>query len=286
MNKLASLPDIIRAVVADKGTERPFSGEYDQFGDKGTYLCRLCGLPLFRSQTKFHSGCGWPSFDEEITGAVSRHVDADGQRTEILCSRCGAHLGHVFGGEGLTAKNTRHCVNSLSLDFVSSQEVLDTAEAIYAAGCFWGVEYYFKQLPAVLKAEVGYTGGRTQHPTYEDICAGNTGHYEAIRVLYDPSKISYEALTKYFFEIHDPTQTNGQGPDIGQQYQSVIFYYDDSQKKIAEHVINELELMGNKVSTKLLPVTPFWRAETYHQEYYAKNGKVPYCHRYTKKFND
>src|SRR5260221_11584043 len=125
MNKDASLTPLVSAVVRDKGTERPFSGEYDDFGDSGTYLCKRCGLALFRSQTKFHSGCGWPSFDEEIPGAVSRQTDADGQRSEIVCSRCKAHLGHVFANEGFTAKNVRHCVNSLSLDFVPNLEVKD-----------------------------------------------------------------------------------------------------------------------------------------------------------------
>src|SRR5438876_948019 len=135
--KTASLPDIVLEVVKNKGTEKPYSGEYDDFGESGTYLCRQCGLPLFRSQTKFHSGCGWPSFDEEIKDAVISAIDADGLRTEILCARCHAHLGHVFSGEQLTAKNIRHCVNSLSLDFVADLHVKDTEEAIFAAGCFW-----------------------------------------------------------------------------------------------------------------------------------------------------
>lgn len=284
--KRASLPDHVFAVVQNKGTEPPFSGEYDEFGESGTYLCRQCGLPLFRSQTKFHSGCGWPSFDEEINGAVLREPDADGRRIEILCSRCKAHLGHVFSGEGFTTKNTRHCVNSLSLDFVPELKVNETEEAIFAAGCFWGVEHYFQRLPGVLKTEVGYIGGHKKNPTYEDVCAGNTGHYEAIRVIYDPSKMDYTGLTKYFFEIHDPTQKNGQGPDMGEQYLSVIFYYDETQKNIATHLLNELTKMGYQLATKLLPVTPFWRAETYHQDYYQKTGKAPYCHRYEKKFKD
>ena len=284
MLKTASLTDLILRVVRDKGTEKPYSGEYDDFGDSGTYLCRQCGLPLFRSQTKFHSGCGWPSFDEEIKGAVQSVPDADGMRTEILCSRCHAHLGHVFAGEEFTDKNTRHCVNSLSLDFVADLDVKDTEEAIFAAGCFWGVEYYFQKLPGVLKTEVGYTGGHTKSPTYQNVCSGTTGHYEAIRVLYDPSKISYEQLVKFFFEIHDPTQPDGQGPDRGQQYLSVVFYYDDKQKDIALHVIEQLEYMGYKIVTKLLPVSSFWPAEQYHQDYYEKQGKQPYCHRYEKKF--
>ena len=227
MIKTASLPEIILAVVQDKGTEKPFSGEYDQFGDAGTYLCRQCGLALFRSTTKFHSGCGWPSFDAEISGAVRRVPDTDGRRVEILCSRCTAHLGHVFHGEGFTTKNIRHCVNSLSLDFVPGLTVTDTEEAIYAAGCFWGVEYYFKQLPGVLKTQVGYSGGDKIHPSYNDICSGSTGHYEVLRVVYDPTVMNFKKLTQYFFEIHDATQHDGQGPDIGKQYKSAIFYYDE-----------------------------------------------------------
>lgn len=283
--KTSSLPDPILEVVKNKGTERPFSGEYNDFGDAGTYLCRQCGLPLFRSQTKFHSACGWPSFDEEISGSVARKMDTDGRRTEILCSRCNAHLGHVFQGEGFTAQNIRHCVNSLSLDFVPDLHVTDTEEAIYAAGCFWGVEYFFKQIPGVLKTEVGYTGGHKKHPTYQEVCGSETGHYEAIRVIYDPTKIDYEELTKYFFEIHDPTQKNGQGPDHGEQYLSVIFYYNTTQQQIAAKLIKQLENQGISIATKLLPVGPFWRAEINHQDYYTKTGKQPYCHRYIKRFD-
>lgn len=282
--KTASLPDIINAVVNEKNTERPFSGEYDDFGDAGTYLCRQCGLALFRSTTKFHSGCGWPSFDEEIPGTVLRERDADGHRVEILCSRCHAHLGHVFSGEGMTPKNIRHCVNSLSLDFVADMQVLDTEEAIFAAGCFWGVEYYFKQLPGVLKTEVGYSGGKTKNPTYNAICRGDTGHYEAIRVVYNPKQVSFEQVAKYFFEIHNPTQYDGQGPDRGEQYLSVAFYYDAEQKKIIADLISQLEHKGLRIATKILPVSQFWRAETYHQDYYEKQNKTPYCHRYEKRF--
>lgn len=282
--KTKSLTKDMLAVIQGKGTERPFTGEYDEFGQPGTYLCRQCGLALFRAQHKFPSGCGWPSFDEEIPGTVLQQLDADGHRTEILCARCNAHLGHVFFGERLTDKNTRHCVNSIGLDHVSDLEVKDTEEAIFAAGCFWGVEYLFKKLPGVLKTEVGYAGGHQDYPTYEQVCSGRTGHYEAIRIVYDPTKINYEAIVKFFFEIHDPTQSNGQGPDIGSQYLSVIFYYDENQKQIAEKLISILKQSNYQVATKLLPVSPFWRAETYHQDYYQKTGKQPYCHFYTKRF--
>lgn len=284
MLKTESLPPPIRDIVLNKFTERPFSGEYDESEAAGTYLCRQCGLALFRSQTKFHSGCGWPSFDEEITGAVKQLPDSDGRRAEILCARCNAHLGHVFQGEQFTHKNLRHCVNSLSLDFVTDLTVRDTEEAIFAAGCFWGVEYYFKKLPGVLKTEVGYTGGTKSEPGYKEVCSGDTGHVEAIRVLYDPDKISYEQITKYFFEIHDPTQSNGQGPDIGSQYLSEIFYYDESQQKIAQQLKAELENKGLSIATKILPVSIFWRAENYHQDYYKRTEKEPYCHHHVKRF--
>lgn len=286
MLKTASLPPSVIAIIQDKGTEYPFTGEYNDSNEPGTYLCRQCGLALFRSTTKFHSGCGWPSFDEEIAGTVKRVPDQDGQRIEILCQRCQAHLGHVFTGEYFTAKNLRHCVNSLSLDFVTDEQVTDTQEAIYAAGCFWGVEYYLKKCPGVLKVEVGYTGGQKDFPTYQEVCQGHTGHLEAVRVIFDPQKISFTQLTQLFFEIHDPTQADGQGPDKGAQYLSAIFYYDENQKHVSQALIQELKDLGYAVVTQLLPVTVFWPAEDYHQDYYEKTGKFPYCHHYEKKFPD
>ncbi len=279
-----SLPLSILKVIRDKATEQSFTGEYNDWEERGTYLCRQCGQALFRSHTKFHSGCGWPSFDQEVQNAVQIKPDADGRRSEILCAACQAHLGHIFKGEGFTALNIRHCVNSVSLDFISDPLVQTTEEAIFAAGCFWGVEYYFKKCPGVLKTEVGYTGGQQNNPTYEMICRGDTGHFEAIRVLYDPQVITFEKVTQYFFEIHDPTQTNGQGPDLGHQYLSVIFYYDEIQKLIAESLINQLRQQNLAVATQILPVRPFWRAENYHQNYYEKTHKYPYCHRYEKRF--
>ena len=142
--KLNPLTKEEQLVILNKATEAPFKGEYTDVFKKGTYICKQCNAPLYNSDSKFHSGCGWPSFDEEIKGAVKKTLDADGQRTEITCANCGGHLGHVFYGEGLTNKDTRHCVNSISMIFVEAPEKQETEKAIFAGGCFWGVEYYFQ----------------------------------------------------------------------------------------------------------------------------------------------
>lgn len=110
------------AVIVNKATERPFTGKYDRFFEKGTYVCKRCGAPLYRSESKFDAGCGWPAFDDEIKGAVKRIPDADGMRVEIICAHCGAHLGHVFEGEGFTKTNTRYCVNSISMEFIPDKK--------------------------------------------------------------------------------------------------------------------------------------------------------------------
>lgn len=274
-----------KKVILYKATERPFTGEYDNFFEKGLYACKQCNAPLFHSSAKFHSGCGWPSFDEEIQGAVLRIPDRDGMRTEIICSNCGGHLGHVFEGEGFTPKNTRHCVNSLSLRFIPETEVsrhYDTA--VFASGCFWGTEFYFQKAKGVISTQVGFTGGHTQNPTYKQVCQGNTGHAEAVMVVFNPAETSYEELAKLFFETHNPEQRDGQGPDIGHQYRSAIFYKDEQQKKIAESLMEILRQKGYKIATELNKFEKFWIAEDYHQDYYQKTGGTPYCHHYTKRF--
>lgn len=265
-------------IIWHKGTEPPFSGKFYDHFEKGIYTCKQCGAALYRSENKFHSGCGWPSFDEEIPGAVKRQPDPDGIRTEIVCANCGGHLGHVFLGEGFTPKNTRHCVNSLSLDFIPAIQEKKLSRAILASGCFWGVEYHFKQAEGVVETTVGYTGGHVPNPTYEQVCTGKTGHVEAIEIIFDPDKTSFEALLKLYFETHDFTQTDGQGPDIGDQYKSVIFYLDNEQKNIAEKLIRYLESKNYKVATQLRKATIFYPAEDYHQDYYFKKGGTPYCH--------
>jgi peptide methionine sulfoxide reductase msrA/msrB len=276
-------------VIINKGTERPFTGEYDNFYEKGTYVCRRCNTPLYKSDSKFDAGCGWPSFDDAIPGAVTMIPDKDGMRTEIICNNCGAHLGHVFTGEHMTAKDTRYCVNSISLKFIKDTSNVNNTEvktekAIFAGGCFWGVQYYFQKAKGVVSTQVGYIGGNKDNPTYKEVCSGTTGHVEAMEVTFDPSQTSYEDLAKLFFEIHDFTQTDGQGPDIGEQYLSEIFYLDDNQKATDEKLIKTLSDKGYKVATTLRKATTFWKAEEYHQEYYSKNGHEPYCHVWKKIF--
>lgn len=273
-------------IIVNKGTERPYTGKYTDNKDKGVYTCKRCDAPLYVSDDKFDSRCGWPSFDDEIEGAVRRLRDADGIRTEIVCSRCDAHLGHVFLGEGFTSKNTRHCVNSISLNFVPAGEYQDVRQqkAIFAGGCFWGVEYYLKRINGVISTSVGYIGGAKDNPTYKEVSYTPTGHAEAVEVVFDADQVSYEQIAKVFFETHDPTQVDRQGPDVGKQYRSEIFYVNDKQKKIAEELIQELRGKGYDVATKLTPATTFWKAEDYHQDYYDAKGGTPYCHVYQSRF--
>jgi len=269
-------------VIIKKGTERAFSGKYYNFKAEGIYTCKQCGAPLYESNDKFDSHCGWPSFDDEIKGAVIRIPDKDGSRTEIICANCKGHLGHVFIGEGFTPNNTRHCVNSISLQFIPAEKKYETA--IFASGCFWGTEYQMQKQKGVISTTVGYTGGHKKNPTYKDVSYHSTGHAEAVEVIFNPSIISYEELTKLFFETHDPTQLNRQGPDIGDQYRSEIFYFSENQKQTAEKLIKILKEKGFDIVTKLTKAEKFYKGEDYHQDYYQKSGGMPYCHAYTKKF--
>lgn len=272
-------------IIVGKGTERPFTGQYNEHTKEGNYNCKRCGEPLYKSDDKFDGHCGWPSFDDEIPGAIIRKLDADGRRTEILCANCDAHLGHIFEGEHFTDKNIRHCVNSISLSFEAIKLPAENYDTTYfASGCFWGTQYHLQKKDGVISTEVGYMGGHRDKPTYEQVCTGQTGHVETVKVIFDSNKISYEELTKLFFETHDQSQLNRQGPDIGTQYRSVIFYNSETEKKIAEKIITELEKKGFTVVTELSHAITFWTAENYHQNYYENKGGSPYCHIYQKKF--
>lgn len=284
MIKTASLTPFERSILLEKITEKAFTGEYAEHFSYGTYLCRNCGISLFKSDNKFDSSCGWPSFDREIANRIEQLIDADGIRVEILCKRCNAHLGHIFHGEQHTTLNTRHCVNSASIDFVPFANIDDTEEIILAAGCFWGVEYYLDKLEGILLTDVGYCGGTINYPSYKEVCKHNTGHLEAVRVIFDPTKITLYGVLKYFFEIHDPSQADGQGQDIGPQYLSAIFCYNEEQKETARQLINILTKKGCNVATTIRDASPFWLAETHHHDYYANNGQMPYCHKYTNRF--
>jgi len=275
MQKFNELTLEEKKVIIDKGTEKPFSGEYEhQFSD-GLYVCRRCGAPLYHSQDKFEAGCGWPSFDDEIKGAIKRQPDADSERTEILCANCNAHLGHVFMGEKLTSKDTRHCVNSISMKFIPRDFLADEENfAVLGGGCFWCLEAAFKEIKGVKSVASGYAGGRALSPTYEKVSSGTTGHAEVIKAVFDNKAITFRDLLEVFFSIHDPTTLNRQGNDTGEQYRSIILYATLKQKDEAKKIIKELsdaETYKDKIVTEIKPFIYFYKAEEYHQNYFEKH---------------
>ncbi len=150
-------------------------------------------------------------------------------------------------------------------------------KATFGGGCFWGVEARFREFKGVKSTRVGYSGGTTKNPTYKEVCSNTTGHAEVVEVIYDPEKLNYNDLLEIFFEVHDPTQVNRQGVDVGIQYRSVIFYHTEEQKHLAEkkiHELNESGIFRKPIATQLVPATTFWKAEEYHQQYHEKNGRV------------
>jgi len=280
-------PEAFR-ILRKAGTEAPFCGTLLDNKLDGVYACAGCSLPLFASDAKFTSGTGWPSFFKPVASeniSIEQDTSYGMVRTEILCARCDGHLGHVFT-DGPEPTGMRFCVNSESLTFTENNEVKRLGEvgvAYFAGGCFWCVEGVFEQLQGVHDVTSGYTGGHenpeTLPVTYKQVYTGATGHAEAVRIVYDPKVISYEALLEVHFATHDPTTLNRQGADVGTHYRSAIFYANDQEKKAASAFIKTLEAseqFKDPIVTTLEPLNGFQVAEDYHQNYAELNPDQPY----------
>lgn len=276
-------PDLY-AVAREADTERAFTGTMWKSETKGTYYCATCGNKLFKSDQKFVSSCGWPSFFEQTSKESITFKDDNSygmRRIEANCGRCDSHLGHLFD-DGPEPTGKRYCMNAISLDFVpdgvaSTSGDLETI--VIGGGCFWCVEAVYQNLDGVKSVYSGYAGGTVENPSYEEVSTGRTGAAEVVEITYDKTKTNLDEIFKVFFTVHDPTTLNRQGADVGTQYRSAIFYKNENEKKVAQDLINELntEVFSNKIVTTLEPLKKFYKAEEYHQGYYENNKNKPYC---------
>jgi peptide methionine sulfoxide reductase msrA/msrB len=293
-------------VTQHEGTEPPFDNEYWNNKEAGIYVDIVSGEPLFSSLDKYDSGTGWPSFtkpleQDQIVTRKDRRLFMT--RTEVKSKDGNSHLGHVFD-DGPGPEGLRYCMNSASMRFIpvdrlaqegygeylslfgqdegnAMQDKKSTEVATIAGGCFWGMEELIRQIPGVIDTTVGYTGGKVPNPSYERICRGDTGHAEAVEIVFDPEQVSYETLLEWFFRMHDPTTLNRQGHDTGTQYRSAIFYHSEAQREAAEKVKAMVDASGrwrSKVVTEIAPAQPFYAGEEYHQDYLQKHVGGYSCH--------